>query len=496
MIPALDISPLFSSGKTAVSNTNAYDGWRRYFYGTMDPQEFLLSGGDCGGDGVSNASPVRGRLASPQPNRPSKSGKRGKSGKSDQFGVKGGKVSARDLKGGSGDNEVAVTVGEHLARARELLLSIDGQSLESDYSTGVNEEVLLGICESLNSSLGCRMSPRERAQICYCLRYFWRLTKDGSRGLRGNGIVGSSSSEGSNLLGVVFEFDYGDGPTLMYASEEGFSAMYWVGGAVKAPHYDGGVTVDIAKKIMNIAREYLPSVYDELDADGGLPTRPRSEFVRMTLVTTKGYWTVLLSREKLRSASSGVGGLYKSFNNLFSALLGPSEVSSEGPLTRRGGSNLGASMSLPLDSLTHRVSTLNYRIYAFGLDLLVYGIGAIVFSYIISFFIHTTDIMSLILYCVFVYSALPVLSAWMESSSEWGYRTLGKRIFGMRVFSLDTAEETLGPSFVQSLARNMVKYIASPLFCFTGFMWALYNPYGRAWHDLLGDTVILNKDPQ
>lgn len=498
MIQGFDITPLFSSTEKVVKNTDDYNSWRQYFYGTMVPKEFLMREGGANVEGVienvsispSSLPPVVvSSVVKKSPKRQKKSAKGFGGG---ELLKPSGHSKSGQVRGNVVGAEIAESAVYQLSKAREVLSKAGGW--EEGFRESESPEHLREVCYCLNNALTCRISARERSQVCHSLRYFSSLLGGPFSGSMGTfGSVASGSSEGSSLLGVVFEFDYGDGPTLMYASQEGFSSMYWVGGAVKAPHYDGGSTVDLANKIINIAREYLPSVYDELEGGLGTPSRPRRDFARFSLVTTKGLWTVLLSRDKLRSASSGVGGLYKSFVNLFSALLGPSAVSSESPLTRVEGQKLAAGFALPLDLLVDRVSSLDHRIYAFGADLIFYAIGASLFTYFLSLFISVFGVMSFIFYLAVVFCLLPVMSAWMESSSQWGYSTLGKRIFGIRVFSLDTAEETLGPTFIQALARNMVKYTISPLFCFTGFMWALYSPYGRAWHDLLGDTVVLTK---
>jgi len=293
-------------------------------------------------------------------------------------------------------------------------------------------------------------------------------------------------------LGVVFEFDYGDGPTLMYASADGFSCIYWVGGGVKAPHYDGGLPVELTHKISHLAKEYLPSIYDELDVAGSLPPRPRLGTVRISLITSKGLWTVLLPKDKLKQSSSGIGGIYKHFVQLFGALLGASQVSFEEPLARAKGSNFLVGSSLSLESILPRVSSLNSRIYAFLFDLGFYALFFSILTYFVSFFLNFGDVMVSLFYIGALLTLAPFFSAWMESSVDWGFATLGKRLFGLRVYRTDDADETLGPSFLQAFARNTTKFLLSPLFCFTGFMWALYSPYHRAWHDLLADTIILD----
>jgi uncharacterized RDD family membrane protein YckC len=74
-------------------------------------------------------------------------------------------------------------------------------------------------------------------------------------------------------------------------------------------------------------------------------------------------------------------------------------------------------------------------------------------------------------------------------SSE-GRRTLGKRLFGLRVVALDGGEPGAGAS-----AARACGYLVSSLLLNLGFLWALRKD-GRAWHDLLAGTRVVEDEPR
>ncbi|MBI4248250.1 MAG: RDD family protein [Elusimicrobia bacterium] len=69
--------------------------------------------------------------------------------------------------------------------------------------------------------------------------------------------------------------------------------------------------------------------------------------------------------------------------------------------------------------------------------------------------------------------------------SSGGRRTIGKRIFGLRVCDWDGAPLRLS----QALARSFGYIPSSPL-CL-GFLWALRSPGNRAWHDILAGSRVV-----
>ncbi|HAH07182.1 MAG TPA: hypothetical protein DCM05_11790 [Elusimicrobia bacterium] len=69
--------------------------------------------------------------------------------------------------------------------------------------------------------------------------------------------------------------------------------------------------------------------------------------------------------------------------------------------------------------------------------------------------------------------------------------TVGKRLLGLRVVRPDGSKLGLGRSVVRALG-----YLAGmPLFNL-GFVWALFHPESRAWHDLLAATIVVEAEPK
>lgn len=85
-----------------------------------------------------------------------------------------------------------------------------------------------------------------------------------------------------------------------------------------------------------------------------------------------------------------------------------------------------------------------------------------------------------------------VLSLWIalyllyQAVGNTAGGTLGKRLFGLRVVRLDGG--ALGP--LRGLVRAAGYILSTPL-CSLGFLWALFQPDSRAWHDLLAGSVVV-----
>lgn len=66
-----------------------------------------------------------------------------------------------------------------------------------------------------------------------------------------------------------------------------------------------------------------------------------------------------------------------------------------------------------------------------------------------------------------------------------GRATFGKRLLGIRVAGADGEPLDLGRAVLRSIA-----YLPSSIFTL-GFFWALIDPKGRAWHDLLAGSGVV-----
>ena len=66
--------------------------------------------------------------------------------------------------------------------------------------------------------------------------------------------------------------------------------------------------------------------------------------------------------------------------------------------------------------------------------------------------------------------------------------TPGKKLLGLRVVTQDRGEV---PGFGRMFVREIVGRIASGLFFGLGYIWALFDKNGQAWHDKMARTVVL-----
>ena len=74
--------------------------------------------------------------------------------------------------------------------------------------------------------------------------------------------------------------------------------------------------------------------------------------------------------------------------------------------------------------------------------------------------------------------------AWYSADDR---RTLGKRLLGIQVVTVDDELPNLRISLIRAVA-----YLPSSLFFFAGFLWALKG--GRAWHDRIAGTWVAQVD--
>lgn len=71
-----------------------------------------------------------------------------------------------------------------------------------------------------------------------------------------------------------------------------------------------------------------------------------------------------------------------------------------------------------------------------------------------------------------------------------GRVSLGKRLVGIRVVTVDGEPLTLG----QSLLRSVTYLVSSVLNL--GFLWSLFNPAKQCWHDLVVGSVVVESRPR
>jgi uncharacterized RDD family membrane protein YckC len=69
--------------------------------------------------------------------------------------------------------------------------------------------------------------------------------------------------------------------------------------------------------------------------------------------------------------------------------------------------------------------------------------------------------------------------------SQWRGYTVGKKIMGIRVVSASGKPIGLIEAFVRSISK-ILSY-----FLFLGFLWMLWDPESKTWHDKIADTYVV-----
>jgi uncharacterized RDD family membrane protein YckC len=300
----------------------------------------------------------------------------------------------------------------------------------------------------------------------------------------------SEEDDGDEVYAVLMEFDSGGGPTMVYSSSDSFACAFWHRDAKKWSVFDKGVGADLSSRLCKVAKEVAAKMPSDSGAEveaGDLPELPSTEVIRFSIIMASGVRSVAV--DKTLISESGFESLYNGFATLFGVLVGR-----DFDHQRHG--TLGFTAGLDVDVYPLRLEKLKLpagfspifsRMVAFMVDL---GIIAVIlggFLYFLSPLVNKWGLLpSAVLYVLFGLS-LPMLWAWMESSPDWGHATLGKRLVGIHVHGVSSPHI----SFPQSLARNLSKYVFGPMFFFSGYVWSLFHPYRRSWHDLLSDTVVL-----
>lgn len=318
---------------------------------------------------------------------------------------------------------------------------------------GMTTEVAQMLRNALTRCLQCSLSPRERLQIWYCLR---------SLGVTPDDI------ESKRLLGVIVEFPQDSGLSLLTLYSDRFSATFWEGGSARWPAYEEGAPTLLVEAILKEAARFgmQGEVVEELPEP--LPVG----HILVSYLYPSGIRVNRLSFSSILSLPQL--DLYNGAVSLFSMLSG-------------GGAPV-ADPPMDLDDPQWEFPLLKSRIAAIVADLVLYTglLFAILFS--ARHVIFEWDPLWQGMLVFFVMLLPPFVAAWMESSPVWGYKTVGKGLFGLVVYS---ASNSAGPTFLQALARNCAKWFISPLFLFCGFFWAFFHRYQRTWHDLLSHTVVL-----
>jgi uncharacterized RDD family membrane protein YckC len=77
---------------------------------------------------------------------------------------------------------------------------------------------------------------------------------------------------------------------------------------------------------------------------------------------------------------------------------------------------------------------------------------------------------------------------WAKPVGE-GRQTIGQRMMGVRVVDAQTGDPAIGVT--RAYARWLFRTFISPLVCYLGFLWALWDDRQQAWQDKAVNTLVL-----
>lgn len=319
---------------------------------------------------------------------------------------------------------------------------------------GITPEVLVLLKAGLRRVLDCSLSPRERLQIWYCLR---------SLGVQPEAV------EASKLLGLIFEFPHETGTSLLCVYSDRFTAAVWEGGSRRWASYEEGAPSVMALDLLRegaLIGETAPSPVSEI------PSTVSSNSILVAFLYPAGIRFIELPLSAL--PHSPYRPIYNRAVSLFGMLCSGGDVLDEPPMD--------------LDDPKWVFGSLASRAGAFLADFVLYGLLIFLTVYFSREALANWDIISKCLLGFFFLFLPPLVGAWMESSPAWGFRSAGKHLFHLAVYS---TSDSLGPLFVQAFARNLAKWFLSAPFLGCGFLWAFFQRYHRAWHDVLSNTVVV-----
>lgn len=319
---------------------------------------------------------------------------------------------------------------------------------------GMTPSVVSVLKARLARVLDCSLSPRERLQVWYCLR---------SLGVQPEPI------DADHLLGVIFEFQSETGLSFLSVYSDRFCAALWEGGSRKWPPYEEGTISLLAQDILKESLFYADLA---IKPQSDLPPVSVTKSVRVSYLYPAGIRCVELPVASIQKST--LRPLYNQAASLFSLMCAGEGTFSEPPMD--------------LSDPRWLYGSLSSRTGASLLDAAIYGALLFGIFYFSWSSLAKWDQISLALLLIFLLALPSLIGAWMESSASWGFRTVGKHVFGLAVYS---TSDSMGPLFVQALARNLAKWFISLPFLACGFVWAFFHRYRRTWHDVLANTVVL-----
>jgi uncharacterized RDD family membrane protein YckC len=133
------------------------------------------------------------------------------------------------------------------------------------------------------------------------------------------------------------------------------------------------------------------------------------------------------------------------------------------------------------------LASVRSRAAAFGIDeLLLSVLLSIVLWDSITAATTMEEIIAVVNAFILEYMAIKILYQTFFTM-QYG-ATLGKIVLKIRVIEIKAAGN---PSFLSAFNRAVFRIVSELLF-YLGFIWAFFDPYRRAWHDLSGRTLVVN----
>ena len=320
------------------------------------------------------------------------------------------------------------------------------------FSEGALEELRAGF----RRALSCKLSSRESSQLWYCLR---------SLG------VFPGASLAKEVMGVCLEYFAGGSHFLLFCDRDGSSFALWEGGSGRYSARSEGDHVQLAKDVVAAASGGMEtfSVCQEVP-----PPPAEGEFC-ITVMTASGWRSTRVLAAEVDIGPVGV--CWAAFEQLRRFFVWDEEREAEKGLEGSRG------YIFDYEGFRWSYPSVGLRAGAFLVDLFVYLAPWSLVYYGLTAFLGPIMPLPALFLAFFAAFLFPVFLAFFEASKT--HTSFGKRFFSLYVVSVLRGS---GITFWQALVRNYVKCYLTWSF---GWLWGLSNPYGRMYHDVLVDTVVV-----
>lgn len=133
------------------------------------------------------------------------------------------------------------------------------------------------------------------------------------------------------------------------------------------------------------------------------------------------------------------------------------------------------------------LSSIRARAAAFGIDELLLSIILLVILW--DTISAASDIESMIIVVnTFILEYMMIKIAYQTFFAMQYGATVGKIVMKIRIVEIRTLSN---PGFLSAFNRSVFRIVSEVLF-YLGFLWALFDPARRSWHDLSAKTLVIN----